>query len=296
MTRREFIPFAAAALAPPIGTVLVHEHVLVDFIGADQIHPGRYNRDEVFPLAKTKLDEVRKLGCTRLLECTPNHLGRDPILLKRLSDATGIDLWTNTGLYAAANRKFLPAFVRGETAEQLARRWITEARNGIDGIKPKFIKIGVNKAPLHELDRKIVQAAAICQKETGLTVASHTGDGPAALEQLQLLQPARFVWVHAQNEKDHAYHEQVAKAGAWVEFDGINERSGPWHKQCVEWMNEKGLLNRTLISQDSGWYRVGEPGGRFNGYTYIYTDFLPALDPNLVPQLMYDNPKAAFGA
>jgi phosphotriesterase-related protein len=33
-----------------------------------------------------------------------------------------------------------------------------------------------------------------------------------------------------------------------------------------------------LISQDSGWYRVGEPGGgQFNGYTYIFDEFLPLL-------------------
>lgn len=293
MTRRTLL---AAALAVPKGTILVHEHVLVDFIGADQIRPGRYNRDEVFALARTRLEEIRQRGCTRLLECTPNYLGRDPILLKRLADATGIDIWTNTGLYAAADHKFLPSFARDETAAQLARRWIAEARKGVDGVKPKFIKIGVNKAPLHPLDRKVVEAAAICQRETGLTVASHTGDGPAALEQLALLEPAKFVWVHAQNEKNHSYHEQVAKAGAWVEFDGINERSAAWHKECVDWMNERGLLNRTLISQDSGWYRVGEPGGgRYNGYTYIYTNFLPTLDQNLIRQLMSDNPRAAFG-
>ena len=44
-------------------------------------------------------------------------------------------------------------------------------------MKPRFIKIGVNRAPLHPIDRKIVRAAALCSKYTGFTVASHTGGG-----------------------------------------------------------------------------------------------------------------------
>src|SRR5712671_21666 len=125
MLRREFLWAAGgAALSGKPPSVLVHEHVLVDFVGADQIGPGRYNRDEVFRLARPKLENVRRLGCRRLLECTPNFLGRDPELLARLSDAAGIEIWSNTGLYGAADHKFLPAFARGESAAQLAKRWI----------------------------------------------------------------------------------------------------------------------------------------------------------------------------
>ncbi len=82
--------------APPPASILVHEHVMVDFIGADRIAPGRYDSDEVFRTARPKLEEVQRLGCRRLIECTPNFLGRDPELLARLAGATGVELWTNT--------------------------------------------------------------------------------------------------------------------------------------------------------------------------------------------------------
>jgi phosphotriesterase-related protein len=301
MTRREFFATLAAAAPPVPASTLVHEHVMVDFIGADQIAPGRYDPEEVFRAALPKLKEVHGYGCRRLLECTPNFLGRDARLMRRLSDATGIDIWINTGLYGAANHKFVPAFAREETAEQLARRWIEEFRRGVDGVKPRFIKTGVNKGPLHPLDRKLVQAAALCSRETGLTIASHTGNGQAALEQLEIVEslkvnPSKFVWVHAQNEKDHSIHEKMARAGAWVEFDGINAKSAAWHLECVRFMAQRKLLNRTLISQDSGWYRVGEPGGgNFRGYAFIYTDFLPQLAPAKVRALMVENPGGAFG-
>jgi phosphotriesterase-related protein len=126
MLRRDFLLAAGAAFSGKPPSVLVHEHVLVDFVGADQIRQARYDRDEVFRIARPKLEEARRFGCRRLLECTPNFLGRDPALLARLSDATGIEIWSNTGLYGAAEHKFVPSFARTESAGQLAKRWIAE--------------------------------------------------------------------------------------------------------------------------------------------------------------------------
>jgi phosphotriesterase-related protein len=309
MTRRQLLAAAggtaalsreATATSVP-GSTLVHEHLMVDFVGAAAIRPGRYDPDEVFRLAKPKLDAVYALGCRRFLDCVPNYLGRDPKLFRRIGDAAGIDVWTTTGLYAAGNYKYLPEFAKHETADQLARRWTTEVEKGVDGVKPRFIKIGVNKvAPvLGEWDRKLVVAAAMCAKQTGLTIASHTGDGAGALEQVEILSrlhdPRRFVWVHAQNELDHEIHAQVARAGAWVEFDGISEKTANWHEQCIRAMEKRGLLGQVLISQDSGWYRVGEPnGGEFRGYDYLYLSFLNRLPTEWHAKLLVDNPRRAF--
>ena len=299
MRRRVFLSLpAGAAFGNVTRSILVHEHILVDFVGADQIKPGRYLRDEVIRAALPRLQEVRALGCERLLDCTPNFLGRDPELLARLADASGLEIWSNTGLYGAADHKYLPAFARQETAEQLARRWLAEARQSW---RPRFIKIGVNRGPLHELDRKLVRSAAMTSRETGLPIASHTGNGAAALEQLDIItaervQPTKFIWVHAQNERDHKIHHQVARAGAWVEFDGIAPSTAEFHLECIRFMATKRLLHRTLISQDAGWYHVGETGGgEFRGYTYLYTHFAPRLEPTHVPILLWNNPRTAFG-
>lgn len=283
-------------------SILTHEHILVDFIGAGQVSPARYNPDEVFAAAKPKLVEVKKYGCRRILECTPAYLGRDPRLLRRLEEATGVELWTNTGLYAAGDHKFLPPYVAKESPFALAKRWIAEARNGVDGVKPRFIKIGVNNAPLHELDRKVVEAGAIASLETGLTVACHTsGGGPAAEQTIEILLNrklplAKYVWVHAQNEKDNQYFLRAARAGAWVSFDGLNAKSHERHWQGYFWMLNSSLLARMLLSHDSGWYRVGEPGGgAFRGYTYAYEQFLPLMAPEFREMLMVTNPRRAFG-
>lgn len=274
---------------------------MVDFVGADKMVPGRYDPEEVFRAAKPKLEEIMQLGCVRLQECTPDFIGRDAPLMQRLADATGLDIWTNTGIYGAANHKYVPGFARTESAEQLARRFVREFEQGVGGVKPRFIKTGVNQGPLDDLDRKLVRAAAITSRETGLTIAAHTGNGAAALEEIEIVEservsPSKFVWVHAQNEKDHAIHAQAARTGAWVEFDGIREKSADWHLDCVRFMASNNLLGSTLISQDSGWYHVTDPTGRpYRGYTFIYSDFLPRLERPWIPALMWENPNKAFG-
>ena len=65
-------------------------------------------------------------GCATLVECTPAYLGRDPRLLRRLSEASGLHILTNTGYYGANKDKHLPPHAFTETAEQLAARWIRE--------------------------------------------------------------------------------------------------------------------------------------------------------------------------
>lgn len=297
-TRRGFLALAATPLfAAPEPSILVHEHVLVNFAQA------KYDANEVFSLVKPKMDAIVKLGCKRFQECTPNFIGRDPRLLKRLQDACAIEIWTNTGLYAARNHEYLPPYAKTESAEQLAKRWIEEARNGVDGVKPRFIKTGVNRGPLAALDKKIVLAAALCSRETGLTIASHTGNGIAASEQLEIVAgakvaPSKFVWVHADGEKDHSFHKKIAESGAWVEFDhiGPGEPALAWHLECVQFMEKNKLLGRTLISQDAGYYKPGEPrGGSFKDYDHIYTKFVPRLTPAVAKTLLWENARAAFG-
>lgn len=271
--------------ADRLGVTLMHEHVLVDFIGAAQVSPSRYDANAAFQAVLPHLQQVRRLGCRTLVECTPAYLGRDPRLLRRLSEAAELHILSNTGYYGAANDKHLPPHAFTETAEQLAARWIHESHRGIDdtGIKPAFMKIGVDQSPLSPVDAKLVRAAALTHRDTGLPIASHTGSGAAALEELDLIEAAgvpasAFIWVHAQSERDATFHARAARRGAWVEFDGVSPASVTRHVELVTRMKEQGLLGRVLLSHDAGWYRVGEPGGgQFRPYDTLFTTFIPAL-------------------
>lgn len=273
--------------AAELGQTLAHEHVLVDFVGADQVSPTRYDADEVFRVALPHLQQARELGARALIECTPAFLARDPKLLVRLSEASGLHLVTNTGLYGARKNVFLPAYAHTEAAEQLAARWIAEAREGIadTGVRPGFIKSGVDAEPaLSAVQRKLVAAAALTHAATGLTIAVHTGRGPG-IEQLDVLKEhgvgaAAWVWVHAQGAKDEELWT-AAERGAWISCDGLSRSSVARHLHLCREFKRRGLLGRVLLSHDAGWFDPAKPGGgTFRPYDLLFTTFLPLLREN----------------
>ncbi len=290
-----------------MGLTLIHEHVLVDFIGADETGYHRWKNSAVVPVVEPFLKEAQILGVKTLVECTPAYIGRDPKLLKELSEANQIHLITNTGYYGASDNKFIPAHAYSESADQLAERWAREWREGIDGtgIRPGFIKTGVNGGPLSELHVKLITAAAKTHLQTGLTIASHTGPALPAFEQIELLKregvsPEAFIWVHAQGEKDLEKHIHAAREGAWVSLDGLNDDNLADYLKMVKNLKKRGHLNKTLISHDAGWYSPGEDkGGAFRGYTALFEKFVPLLlsegflDED-IQQLLVVNPQNAL--
>lgn len=290
-----------------MGRTLVHEHFLVDFIGASQTNTNRWDRATVINKVLPYILAAKKEGINTIFDCTPAYLGRDPVLLKALADSSGINILTNTGLYGAVNNKYLPDYAFTESARQLADRWIREFEKGIDGtgIKPGFIKIGVNDTILSPLHRKLVEAAALTHLATGLTICSHTGRAIAAFDELRVLKasgigPDAFVWVHAQAEPDLSLLVDAARMGAWISLDGMGWGDVNEYLPKLLTLKKAGLLKRVLISHDAGWYKPGEPGGGdYTGYTNISQQVLPALlkngfTPKDLDSLLVLNPASAF--
>ncbi|HPF03476.1 MAG TPA: hypothetical protein PLV06_02145 [Bacteroidales bacterium] len=298
-----------------LGTALSHEHILVDFIGADSTGYFRWNRDSVIEKALPVLEKARAVGVRTIVECTPEYLGRDPLLLKELSKQSGIIFVTNTGYYGY-NHKFLPESFQSVDAKTLAGKWIDEYLNGIEGsgIRPGFIKIAVNPADtLSPSDLKIITAAALAHLATGLTIASHTGPEGPAFAQLAVLReqgvdPSAFIWVHAQRGTIEKNIE-AAELGTWVSLDNVRERpnlqpgdrnSIGWYAERIARMKKEGLLQKVLLSHDSGWYDPALPGGgNFNGYTDIFNFLIPALrergfTDSDIDQLLVKNPAEAY--
>jgi phosphotriesterase-related protein len=214
---------------------------------------------------------------------------------------------TNTGYYGAVQGKFLPPHAHTDTADLLAERWLREWREGIEdtGIRPGFIKTGVDAGPLSEVNAKLVRAAARAHLDSGLTIACHTGDGAAAMQELAILReegvdPSAWIWVHAQNERNPDLHLRAAEQGGWVEFDGVQPETLDRHVELVSALKRRGLLGRALVSHDAGWYSVGEPGGgRFQPYTTLFEQFVPRLKAAdfgtaEVDRLTIENPAEAF--
>lgn len=291
-----------------MGITLIHEHVLVDFIGADSVSPDRYSQEEVIAKVLPYLLEVKNYGVKTIFECTPSYLAKDPELLKKLSEQSGIQLITNTGLYGTQNGKFLPDYAFTETAEKLSERWVEEFEQGIGdtGIKPGFIKISVNEDnSLREMDAKLVKAAGLTHQKTGLQIVSHTGTWATASQEVAILQemgidPGAFVWVHAQAEEDFQNYQNAANLGVWISLDGIGWGLDEYVDRLL-FAKENGFLEQVLISHDAGWYDPAKAdGGDFQPFTNIFEKLMPALNAKGFEEadwkmLLEENPKRAFG-
>ncbi|RIV22660.1 phosphotriesterase [Fibrisoma montanum] len=293
--------------ADQLGLTLIHEHILVDFIGADKTGYDRWDRNRVAEKMLPYLRELKRLGCQAVFDCTPAYLGRDPRLLVQLSAGSGVHILTNTGYYGAVDNKFLPPHAFTETADQLASRWIADFEKGIDdtGIKPGFIKIGVNPGPLSDMHRKLITAAARTHKQTGLTICSHTGPYVAAFEQIDVLKqegvrPDAFVWVHAQGNSI-VHYARAVRDGAWVSLDGLDNSNVDKYAETLLLMKENKFLHRTLLSHDAGWYDPEKPDGGNIGrdYTVLFRRLMPELTKKGFTkrdfrQILVENPVDAF--
>jgi phosphotriesterase-related protein len=290
--------------ASELGLTLPHEHILCDFIGAEKTGKHRYNPDEVVEVIQPYLQQIRDLGVKSFFDCTPMFIGRDVEVLARLSKATGLNIVTNTGLY---KEPFLPQYAFEISADELAEMWVKEFEEGIEGtpIKPGFIKIAVNPGSLISVQQKIVRAAARTHHATGLTIASHTAHGPAALETIDILEeekvaPENFIVVHTDAESNHDEHLQIAKRGAWVEYDGIGGKPPEQHLTWIASLLDAGYENQLLLSMDAGWYSVGEErGGKVRDYTYLIKEFIPrmreaGIAEGTIHKLTVTNPARAF--
>mgnify|MGYP001796207605 CR=1 FL=1 len=226
--------------------------------------------------------------------------------MEKISKQTGIRILTNTGLYGARNNHFIPSFAKEMTPEELARTWIDEYENGINGtsIKPGFIKIGVDATtPLDAIHQRLVKAAALTHLKTGLTIASHTGQAEGFWPQAEIIKqmgvsPEAFIWVHAQFEDDNSHYLKAASEGYWISLDGLGWEFDN-HVEKLLFAKQNGILDRILISHDAGWYDPQKEEQSIQPYTTIFKKLIPELKKqgfakSEIKQLISVNPVRAY--
>ena len=290
--------------AEHMGFTLPHEHIMSIF-GGQPRRVAQYDEEKLLATVVPYLKMLHAFGAQTICDCTGAYFGRRVDLLQRVSQATGVQILTNTGYYGAAHDRYVPEHAFHEHADQIAQRWIDEWERGIDGtdIRPGFIKIGVDPGMPSEIDEKLILAAGKAHLKTGLTIVSHTGGSTdAAVEQVAMLEkmgvhPSAWVWAHAQHVMDSADLPPVARAGAWIGLDGIADNMLMHHLDLLRHMRRFGLLHRVLLSHDGNSFRYGNRP--FKPYNAIFDQFLPLMQKaNFtdadIHQLTVKNPREAF--
>ena len=175
------------------------------------------------PLAITELAAFKAAGGVTVVDPTCRGIGRDPLALRRISAATGLNIVMGSGYYLHTAH---PPELRAMSIDDIADQIVEEARVGIDGVRIGLIgEIGVSSDFTGE-ERKSLQGAARAQRRTQLPLMVHLpGWFRLGLEVLDIIEAeggdlAHTVLCHMNPSfDDPAYQQACAKRGAFIEYD-----------------------------------------------------------------------------
>jgi phosphotriesterase-related protein len=291
--------------ADELGFILPHEHVFVDLRTPDQPGYAEGAAADVIALMAPEIAKAQAVGVTAIVECTPVGVGRRADILRAVSAATGMPLVVPTGVY---REPWVPAHIYAVSEDEL-RAWMDAELTGEieqSGVQAGFIKLSAGDDGMTDCERKILRAAARAAAATNAAIGSHTIRGRVVRDQLDVIEACgytaeRFVWIHASADPDFALNLEMARRGAWIEYDWIgNPVDDDRFIERILGMLDAGFGNRLLLSHDRGWYDPAQPGGGTpRPFTYISETFLPRLraagvDDATIRQLTQVNPFAAF--
>ena len=262
---------------PPEGVLLPHEHIMSIF-GRERSHHVEYDEERLIKSVLPYLLKLKSLGCVAIADCTAAWIGRRPDLLRRFSMESGIVVITNTGYYGAAGGRYLPDGIESASAGEIADRWVAEWEEGIDGtgVRPGFIKTGIDNDRLSSVDRVLIEAAARTHLRTGLLIQTHTGDNPLAVREIlsilesNRLPPSAWVWVHAHLVTDRRTLIQAARDGAWVSLDGVHPERDEAILSTLRLLKAEGQIDRVLLSHDGNGFTAD---GTRRPFEHLLTGF-----------------------
>ena len=296
--------------AEKLGYCQMHEHIFVLDTPAAAVNPALRADDEARSLQD--LQTFRAAGGCSLLDAQPQGAGRSLAALARLSRASGVNIIAVTGYH-------MPFFYRkdhwifSESLESLRARFLKELQEGElceEGLVfPGAVKAAIGEDGAAGQMAVCLRAAAGAAARAGKPLILHTERGRGAVEAVKLcekegLDPTRIAVCHADRQaEDYAIHEEIARTGAFLEYDTIARYR--YHDDASEMrlilhMLEFGCANRLLFSLDTTAARLKSYNPDAPGLDFLLREFLPALEAAGVPRetlrnIMEVNPLRLFG-
>lgn len=336
-------PIAAEAL----GVTLPHEHIIQDssFCFVEPEDPlekewahqpinlknlGWVLRHVFNNLDNLKLDDedaaveeilsFKEAGGRSIVEQSIRGLSGNPQALARISEKTGVNIIMATGYYVSNTH---PESLSTMTAKEVASELIRDIMEGIGdtGIKAGILKAAIGGSgphPSHVIgsgDRKIFQACAIAQKQTGAAIEVHNMRKDLAAEALDVLKEAgadssRIIMLHADRwGTDPLIFPKLLQAGCYLEFDGFGtaelglipaagfDYQMNDARRCDLMMKiiAMGYVKQILISQDV-WVKTRSQSYGGAGYAHILRNAVPlmkhkGITEEQIQTILVENPR-----
>ncbi len=325
-----------------LGTVSPHEHVFIDlssfFTDKEVRHcespsTDKVSMDKLGILANdpyalrdnliiddeevqtAELRYFKEAGGTTIVDATTEGIVRRPAALKRVSEATGINIVMGAGWYVRDSHTDL---VRNATEGELVELMLRDIYEGIDGtdIRAGVIgEIGVSEY-FDETEHKVLRAAGIAAIRSGYPILVHinpwTTHGVEAADILLGLgvSPEKITICHIDVENRRDYIHALLERGVFVEFDNFGKEYyvpessrrlgyGPFvndgdRVKLIHELISEGYLGQLLISCDVCLKSLLVSYGG-HGYAHVLENIVPRLyeegvTPEEVSVMLKDNP------
>ncbi|MER8457703.1 hypothetical protein NKH17_32900 [Mesorhizobium sp. M1334] len=307
-----------------LGRTLMHEHLFIAFPGAWFDPLAKFDRAELIERAVRQLIQLRtEHGVRTFVDPCPIELGRDVMIMKEVSEKSGMHIVCTTGFYH--EEKGLPVYWRARTVDEIAELYVREITYGIadTGVKAGAIKVSTGAPVVTAHEKRFLAAACVAQKVTGVPIITHTEDGYAGPEQQQLLAAGgvaadRCLIGHSCCNLDPAYHRRIIDAGSYIGFDqiGMFHRPDNFRADNLAKLVRDGFRAQVMISMDRLCGMLGKFSRHltadeitliehlksqelYQAHTYMFTDFIPMLHARGVTQadivsILEDNPRRFF--
>jgi len=292
-----------------LGVTLSHDHVIIDAFSMWGAMTGNYGwiLDDV-DVMTAEVVAYRDAGGRAIVDPTNEGIGRDPVALRTVSEASGVHIVMGAGWY---RERCYPAYVSEQMPDALAEKLVRELTIGVDGtgIRAGFVgEIGTERGFIGPAQERVFRAAARAHRRTGCPVLTHTTHfGELALDQLDLLaeegvDPRRVVVSHLGDRVGIRTLLPIAARGAWINVDNLGFVGGyaplDGRADNVAALVAEGLVGQVMLSNDICLTdQLRTNGGP--GYGNVLVNFVPLLRARGVTDeqirtMLVANPARAF--
>lgn len=299
-----------------LGQTLIHEHMRTRSEAVAVQFPHLYDEEEEFRLAKTQVENTKQYGIQTIFDPTVMGLDRDVLLMKRISEQTGVHIVPATGIYTFNE---LPTRFSVNDVDFMAEQFVRDIQVGIrqTDIKASFLKCATDAPGVTPGVEKVIRAVARAHKITGVPIMTHSHPASeTGLKQIKLFEEegvdlTKVLIGHCGDTDNVDYIEEVLSYGVMIGMDryGIG-RVLPTEKRndTVLKLIEKGYAHRMFLSQDycctTDLYKPNDLKKKTNpdwSMTYLLKNVIPLLKASGVTEeqlhcMMTQNVKRWFGA
>lgn len=296
-----------------LGFTLMHEHVLVANWAMRRCFPDYLDEDWLVRHATAELRSAAERGVRTMVDLTPINLGRDIGLIRRVAEASGVQIIAATGFYWVEE-----PWMEAWDVEQLASWLIRDIEEGIEGtpIRAGVIKCATDRLGVTPLNEKLLQVAAHAHRRTGVPISTHSSvENRSGLAQQDVFERAgvdlsRVVIGHCGDTEDVAYLEAILRRGSTIGMDRFGIDIILPTKQRVDTIAElcrRGWARQLVLSHDAACHIDWFPRDMIErtvphwNYRHIPDDVIPALRERGVSEedlrsMTVDTPRRYFEA